>query len=412
MSGRSSRAKIYPTDNAFTMKILMLAPEPFFQPRGTPISVHFRLKALSGMGHEVDLITYPLGEDRAFPGLRILRVPRWPGLRRIRIGPSPAKLPLDAMLMLRAMERLATRRYDLVFSHEEAAFFGTPLARMRGLPHVYDMHSSLPQQLENFRFTRSRLLKKIFERLEGAVLRRSASVIVICPDLLETVTRLGWSKKTVLLENVLDFEGPPLTEAAIREARRKIARGDEKILLYAGNFQPYQGVERLLEAVARIEDPRVRLLLVGDTPDAVADMRDRAAAEGIAEHVHFTGQVPPDQVPLYIAASDALVSPRISGTNTPLKIYSFLKSGKPLVATRLRTHTQVLDDRIAFLVDTDAESMAEGIKSALFSPESADRARAAKEKADREYTFENYRDKLAQVLNMAAAHKKNRGRVL
>jgi len=165
MSGKSSRAETGPTDNGFAMKILMLAPEPFFQPRGTPISVYFRLKTLSHMGHQVDLITYPLGEDRAFPGLRILRVPGWPGLRRIRIGPSAAKLPLDLMMAARAFFRLMTRRYDLVFSHEEAAFFGSPLARVRGLPHVYDMHSCLPQQLDNFRFTRSRLLKNIFQRL-------------------------------------------------------------------------------------------------------------------------------------------------------------------------------------------------------------------------------------------------------
>ncbi len=53
------------------MNILMLAPEPFFQPRGTPISVYFRLKALSDLGHSVDLVTYPRGGDVAFPGLSI-----------------------------------------------------------------------------------------------------------------------------------------------------------------------------------------------------------------------------------------------------------------------------------------------------------------------------------------------------
>ena len=55
------------------MKILMIAPEPFFEPRGTPFSEYFRIKALSALGHTVDLVTYPFGVDKAIPGLKIFR---------------------------------------------------------------------------------------------------------------------------------------------------------------------------------------------------------------------------------------------------------------------------------------------------------------------------------------------------
>ena len=75
------------------MKILMLAPEPFFQPRGTPISVYFRLKALSDLGHAVTLVTYPLGENVPFPGLVIRRSPNLFRVRKIKIGPSPRQGP-------------------------------------------------------------------------------------------------------------------------------------------------------------------------------------------------------------------------------------------------------------------------------------------------------------------------------
>ena len=37
------------------MKILMIAPEPFFEPRGTPFSEYYRIRALSALGHEIDL---------------------------------------------------------------------------------------------------------------------------------------------------------------------------------------------------------------------------------------------------------------------------------------------------------------------------------------------------------------------
>ena len=42
----------------------MLAPEPFFEPRGTPFSEYHRIKALGEIGYAVDLVTYPFGRDR------------------------------------------------------------------------------------------------------------------------------------------------------------------------------------------------------------------------------------------------------------------------------------------------------------------------------------------------------------
>lgn len=153
------------------MKILMLAPEPFFQPRGTPISVYFRIKALTDLDHKVDLVTYHLGEDKSIKGLKILRIPNLFFIKKVKIGPSLTKIPLDFLLFFTAQWQLIRRQYDLIFSHEEAALLGVVLARIRGLPHVYDMHSSLPQQLENFNFSHSKFLKRLFIRMERFILK-------------------------------------------------------------------------------------------------------------------------------------------------------------------------------------------------------------------------------------------------
>ena len=96
-----------------------------------------------------------------------------------------------------------------------------------------------------------------------------------------------------------------------------------------------------------------------------------------------------------------LVSPRVSGTNTPLKIYSFLKTGKPLVATRLWTHTQVLTSERAVLADPDPESFAAGISLALSHGAADARAAAAKEWADAEYTEASYVKKMSAILDLA-----------
>ncbi|MHB8093549.1 MAG: glycosyltransferase family 4 protein [Candidatus Aminicenantales bacterium] len=382
------------------MKILMLAPEPFFQPRGTPISVYFRNVALSGLGHEIDLVTYPLGEDVAIRNLRIHRVPNFLRLRKIKIGPSFAKIPLDAALTVRAAFRIFSKRYDLVFSHEEAAFPGIILSRLRRIPHIYDMHSSLPQQLENFDFSRSTLLKKLFERMERFVLKNSQAIIVICPDLMEKVRREGFAAKAILIENVLDFPTPETSPEELLKARRELAPDDRKIILYAGNFGPYQGVSLLIEAAALVRENAV-LVLLGATPADREEMNRKAAARGIADRVVVLEKVHPSMVPRFVAAADVLVSPRLTGTNTPLKIYSFLKSGKPLVATNLYTHTQVLDETISILVEPTAEGMASGLSFALTSPEAQKRARTAKELADREYTESAYMGRMSRCLQTA-----------
>jgi glycosyltransferase involved in cell wall biosynthesis len=140
---------------------------------------------------------------------------------------------------------------------------------------------------------------------------------------------------------------------------------------------------------------------VGESPAAVKRERDKAQELGIAGKVFFTGQVSPSQMPLFISLADVLVSPRLSGTNTPLKIYSFLKSGKPVVATNLWTHTQILSAQISVLVEPDAECMAEGIAFALFDQRAQERANFAKEKADRDYTYSRYKERTNQVLDKA-----------
>ena len=45
-----------------SVRILMIAPEPFFEPRGTPFSEFHRIRALTALGHQVDLVTYPFGQ--------------------------------------------------------------------------------------------------------------------------------------------------------------------------------------------------------------------------------------------------------------------------------------------------------------------------------------------------------------
>ncbi len=388
------------------MNILMLAPEPFFEPRGTPISVYFRILALSELGHRITLVTYPIGKDVSIKNLKTVRLPNLLGIRNVKIGPSLAKLPLDALLLLQAALEITGRHYDLVFSHEEAALLGVWLARVWGKPHIYDMHSILPQQLENFEFTRSRALISLFKRMERYILEKSQAVIVICRDLMGTVTDLGFGHKAVQIENFLDFPAAEFPADAIVRKKQEYSPEGKKVVLYAGNFEPYQGIPLLLRSAQNVGEKAV-FLLVGGAGRPLQEMRELAASLGIKNRVVFVDKVLPSQVPLFIRLADVLVSPRTSGTNTPLKIYSFLKSGKPLVATRLWTHTQLLSEQRAVLADPEPDSLARAIGFALTSEEAQTRAQLSKEWAEAEFSAARYFARIAQVLALARSRHRH-----
>jgi glycosyltransferase involved in cell wall biosynthesis len=355
------------------MRILMIAPQPFFSPRGTPYSVWNRCRALCALGHEVDLVTYHLGDDVVVPGLRIIRAPRIPGIRRVKIGPSLPKLPLDTALLLRSMVQLRRRRYDAIHTHEEAGVFGWWLSRATGLPHLYDMHSDLAQQLTNFGFGERHPLTRSAAWLERRVLRSATSVVVICPDLADRARAYLPGLNPVLIENApLESSAGPQEAAAVRA---RLAADGASLLVYTGTLEPYQGMPLLIEAFARLRrthaDIRARLVIAGGRPDQVIELQGMVRQMGVDGDVSFLGLLPPADIPALIAAADVLVSPRSSGTNTPLKLYSYMRSGKPIVATRRLTHTQVLDDSTAFLVDPSPDALADGLAKALANPQLA-----------------------------------------
>lgn len=347
----------------------MLAPEPFFEPRGTPFSEYHRIKALGELGHEVDLVTYPIGADVALPNLRIIRSGGLPFVRRVAIGPSVAKALLDLRLVWTAWRVARRGRYDLVHSHEEAGFFGVWLARRMGVPHLYDMHSSLPQQLTNFRVLFGRWLRPVFDRLERRTIDGSQAVITICQALQDLAVDLGAGDRAVLVENVMGglTDEPPAIAAADVRARWTI-EPDQPVVLYTGTFEPYQGLDLLTDAAAIVArtHPSAVVLVAGGEPAQVQAAAERARARGAP--MVFAGQQPARDIPAFIEAADVLVSPRVAGTNTPLKIYSYLQSGRPIVATDLRTHTQVLDETVACLVPPDPAALAKGITGLLEDP--------------------------------------------
>jgi glycosyltransferase involved in cell wall biosynthesis len=242
-------------------------------------------------------------------------------------------------------------------------------------------------------------LAGLFTWLERLVIRRSRAVIVICPQLEETVRAIDADVPTVLIENAPGSGDAPTagSGAALRAALG--ISPTAPVVLYTGTFEAYQGLDLLFAAAQHViaARPDARFVLAGGRSDQIEAARQQVGG-GVRDAVIFAGQRPSEEIPAFLDAADVLVSPRSSGTNTPLKIYQYLRSGRPIVATRLLTHTQVLDDTIAILTDASPEGFARGILKGIEDPAlAAAIGERARQRAETKYSYEAYIARTRQV---------------
>jgi glycosyltransferase involved in cell wall biosynthesis len=342
------------------MKVLVIAPQPFFAERGTPIAVRSLLEALCADGHEVDLLTYPFGDDVDVEGLTIHRCGRVPGVRHVGIGFSVGKLLTDVMLLPMLWRMGRSGRYDVVHAVEEAIYPALVLRRRHRAKVIYDMDSSLAQQLADTNRL-FRLLFPLLRRVEQWAVQSSDLVTPMCVDLARYARSVRAADDVVVLHDLpieigKDSKPPP------SNGRSPTERQPSCLALYVGNLEPYQGIDMLLDATALLPPhPAVQVQVVGGPISEVERYRSLAARRGLDDRIRFLGPRPLAELHGLLTGADILLSPRTKGNNTPLKLYSYMESGRAILATRLRTHTQVLDDSTALLVEADAREFARGL---------------------------------------------------
>ncbi len=361
------------------------------------MNVRQMCRVLTHAGHHVDLLTYPLGRDVELPGLRILRGPRLPGIRTVPIGFSWRKLLLDIVLGIRLTARLALHRYDVVHAVEESVFLALPFTAL-GVPIIYDLDSLISDQLRYSGVVRSARVLGWIRRLERLALRRARAAITVCAALSDAARALHpgatvYQVEDAALEETL--RQPDLERIAA--LRREWSLEGRRAVVYTGNLELYQGIDLLLDAAKVLRDtaPEAILVLVGGEARQVTAVRERLARDGLEATVTLVGRRPTQEMPEWMGLAEVLVSPRTEGENTPLKLYSYMHSGTPIVATDRRTHTQVLDATTAVLCEPTPEGLAAGIVRVLRDPEAGravgERARAL---AERDYTPAAFERKL------------------
>ena len=340
------------------LRVLVVAPQPFFEERGTPIAVRWLVETLLDFQCGVDLIVYPFGQDVSIMGLSVVRSIA-PLIKNVGIGFSWQKLLCDFFLFFTLACQIFTTRYDVIHAGEESVFLALLLKPFYRAKLVYDMDSSLADQLIEQR-PWLKVFRPMFEAFEKFAIRHSDLVLPVCDSLAEKARYLVPDANIVILRDMaMETKGTP----AQGEDIKKGLLPNKTLSLYVGNLEEYQGIDLMLEALVAGADISTELVLIGGTPEALSRYQQKVRDLGLTSRVRFLGPRPFQHLQYYLAQADILISPRIRGKNTPMKIYSYMLAGKPILATCIASHTQVLDSNCAVLVAPDPKDMAEAWKA-------------------------------------------------
>jgi glycosyltransferase involved in cell wall biosynthesis len=374
------------------MNILLLAPHPFYKERGTPIAVDLLLRVFSEMGHKVDVVTYHEGINVKYDNIQLYRIPKIPGIHNITPGFSWKKIICDFFMVFIILKLIKDNKYHLIHAVEEAVFLGLFIKFFFHIPYIYDMDSSLSQQIIDGK-PFLRIFSKVFHFCERLAVKRAIAILPVC-DALNRAIQKHNPRRAVVLHDVSLLENGEVRNGEDLRSTLSIAG---LLVLYVGNLESYQGIDLLLESFALVlkRTTAADLVIIGGECKDIKKYEQRARILAIAHKVHFLGPKPIQHLWGYLSQADILVSPRLQGENTPMKLYSYLHSGIAVLATRLPTHTQVLNSHVAMLADATPEAFSESMLYLMSDQQlRSDLGNAGRKLIENCYSYTSFRHKV------------------
>lgn len=371
-----------------TLRVLMLAPTPYFADRGCHVRIYEEARALIALGHDVRIVTYHIGRD--MPGIPTCRIPQVPWYRKLEAGPSWHKPYLDILLFFKAMSAARSFRPDLIHAHlHEGAFVGLFLKKLLRVPLLFDCQGSLTAEITDHGFIHpGSLLSRAFASLERRINAAADGIITSSgAGASELVER--WQVPTGKVHPLMDgvdttvFKQYPQGE--VRQ-RLKIP-GDSKLVVYLGLLNSYQGIDLLLSAVAMLKSKgsAIRFLVMGFPEEGY---KKRAAELGVADMVRFAGRIDYTKAAAYLSAGDIAVSPKVSRTEANGKLFNYLACGLPVIAFDTPINREILGDTAVYAAYGDAADLAARIEGLMADiPRRQELSRASREKAENEHSW-------------------------
>jgi len=347
------------------LKILMLAPTPFFADRGCHVRIYEEARALKELGHEVLIVTYNLGRD--MKGIDTVRIACVPWYGKLEAGPSWHKPYMDILLFFKAFNAARRFRPHIIHAHlHEGAFIGLILGKALRIPMLFDCQGSLTSEMIDHGFIREgSLLYRFFRALEKLV-NRGAEFIVTSSEKGADELTGEWNLPPDRVKALTDgVDTGVFTPWPKGEARRSLGLSpDRPTVVFLGLLNRYQGIDLLLETV-RILKQRgcgMHFLIMGFPEERYRHMAD---SMGIGEVITFTGRIDYTQVPFYLSAGDIAVSPKISLTEANGKLLNYMACGLPTVAFDNPVNREIMGDTGVYACPGDPADLAKRIEELL-----------------------------------------------
>jgi glycosyltransferase involved in cell wall biosynthesis len=348
------------------MRIFQLTHE--FPPSsgGQGLVVYEISKELAKRGHEVTVLTTNLIDERSADNIFDKSFERLDGFNvcRLRIDASFKNYLISAQLL----ERLLTNRVDLLHAHGYC-FFHTDVtalvSRIRKIPFVMTAHAFYPAI---FRF--SKIVQKAYNSSIGPiVLREAAKCIALTPYYARIFQELGVpNSKIQIIPNGIDCERYlNLPDSSYVKNKYGI---DGKLITFIGRLDDIKSpaLFPLLKAfkVLLIENPTLKLAILGPDWGYLPKLRKLAKDLGIANSVIFTGKVSEQEKLMFLSASHvgAVVS-----TNEAFSIVllEFMASGTPIMVSRVGGLPWIVKNGLTgFLTDNNPDEMRRILHKLLF----------------------------------------------
>lgn len=335
------------------LRVLMIAPTPFFSDRGCHVRILEEARALQGEGVRVLIVTYPNGNDVA--GIETARVGKWMGYKKAEAGPHLLKPLLDILLFFKALKVAYNFKPHIIHAHlHEGCLIGAPIAKILRVPLMFDYQGSLTRELEQHRFIEDgSIAYKALLRFEKFI-NSLPHIILVSSSVFEKDFRESRVKVIPILD-ALDAE--EFCKGRDEKVKEKLGIPARRFVVgYLGLLNEYQGVDLLLEAIRYIKDVgsgKEFYFLVMGYP-SIEEYRRKAGNLGISDMVKFTGRVAYSEAGKMLMACDAGVAPKIALTEANGKVLTYMACGLPTVAFNTAVNRELLGDA-GWYVDWDGD---------------------------------------------------------
>lgn len=351
------------------MKILVIAPTPFFADRGTHIRILEEALALEKRGHDITIATYHIGKDidssieTKIDVRRIRRLLFW--YKKLEAGPDWQKIILDLMLVRKAFYLARTQKPDVIHGHlHEGVLIGWIVKKIlfwRSIKLVADFHGSLTKEMVSHSYLSGGLLKKIFSEIEKWIDNLGDVAITSSEELTKDIAKLrcGHEVATVLDgANIRHYQNA----ASKQDLKKEFELPEDKIIVtYTGAMMMNKGIRYLLEAIPMVlsQCKNVYFVVAGFPAEEVLQFVDE---NHLSDSVRVVSPLNYFEMPKLLLASDIGVDPKDSTTlQASGKILQYMAAGLAVVCFDRSNNREYLGEGAQYGEEISAHGLAQAI---------------------------------------------------